>query len=160
MLKIYRKIKIDKQASTGHIHINNIAYVISLSLYDSPFMITIQFLSNIFKFLRCYTCINIQVLEYTSRVIISYFVVSIFNLVDQKKKTLKHYKIISKFWENSRNSQVTWQTWREWACGRIQSPSELTPWPLLHVMRTLSGPLHTWCSHRILNQTLQSKPQW
>lgn len=116
----------------------------------------------ILKFLRFYTCINIQVLKYTSSVIISYFVVSIFNLVDQKKqkKMFIHYKIISKFWENSRNSQVTWQTWREWACGRIQSPSELNPWPLLRVMRSLSGPLHTWCWHRIWNQTLQSKPQW
>lgn len=89
------KKKIDKQASTGHIHIT--IYVISISLYDSPFMITIQFLANIFKFFRFYTCINIQVLKYTSFVIISYFVVSIFILVDQKKKTLICYKIISKF---------------------------------------------------------------
>lgn len=103
MLKIYtvKKKKIDKQASTGHIHINNIAYVISLSLYDSPFMITIQFLANIFKFFRFYTCINIQVLKYTSCVIISYFVVSIFILVDQKKKNVNtlqnNLKVLRKF---------------------------------------------------------------
>lgn len=50
MLKIYRKEKIDKQASTGHIHIT--IYVISISLYDSPFMITIPFLSNILKIFK------------------------------------------------------------------------------------------------------------
>lgn len=110
------------------------------------------------KMLHLYQQYNISVLKYTSCVIISFFVVSIYNLVD--KKTLIHYKIISKFWENSRHSQFMWQTWRGWACGRIRFLSELNPWPLLRVMRSLSGPLHTWCWHRIWNQTLQSKPQW
>lgn len=83
-------------------------------MYNSPFMITIQFLSNIFKFLRCYTCINIQVLKYTSSVIISYFVVSIFNLVDQKKKknvnTLQNnLKVLRKFKKfSSYVANLTW----------------------------------------------------
>lgn len=88
-------------------------YVISISLYDSPFMITIQFLSNIFIFLRCYTCINIQVLKYTSCVIISYFVVSIFNLVVQKKKNVNtlqnNLKVLRKFKKfSSYVANLTW----------------------------------------------------